>query len=283
MPGFETLIDRLISYMHYSGQDLFMYPGVWYHGPFYPSPSQGTAMQRRHPHNFMEYLLLRFEAEGIGLLPTINLHSLPSLAHYKWRDEMNCYGGGGRRPIVGGLGRQPQLERMARHAAELQYHASGSPERRAGDDRRNARPLRRLACVRGRLFPISPSTACFGSATWKAATMTTVWTPSSKIPMSASPWRTTIPVGPQNAIVGSWQMLASRGSTGGVVCFVRSTARLPNGWRRNVPICDSCWPCIGPSFAMWFRNRAPLARGISCGRSTAKAASTRRCTPICRT
>ena len=88
MPGFETLADRLITYMHYSGQDTFMYPGVWYHGPFYPSKSQKVSMSRPHPHNFIEYLLLRFEAEGIGYIPTINLHSLPSLAHHKWHSSM---------------------------------------------------------------------------------------------------------------------------------------------------------------------------------------------------
>ena len=109
MPGFETLIDRLISYMHYSGQDLFMYPGVWYHGPFYPSPSQGTVMQRRHPRNFIEYLLLRFETEGIGFLPTINLHSLPSLAHYKWRNEMIVTGEAAAGPLSVGWDGSPNL------------------------------------------------------------------------------------------------------------------------------------------------------------------------------
>jgi hypothetical protein len=95
--------------MHYSGQDLFMYPGVWYHGPFYPSRSQGTALQRPHPHNFIEYLLLRFEAEGIGLLPTINVHSLPSLAHHKWRDEMIITGEAAAGPLSVGWDGSPNL------------------------------------------------------------------------------------------------------------------------------------------------------------------------------
>ena len=109
MPGFETLTDRLITYMHYSGQDLFMYPGVWYHGPFYPSRSQGTVMQRQHPNNFIEYLLLRFNSEGIGFLPTINLHSLPSLGHYKWRDEMILTGEAASGPLSVGWDGSPNL------------------------------------------------------------------------------------------------------------------------------------------------------------------------------
>lgn len=109
MPGFETLADRLIAYMHYSGQDLLMYPGVWYQGPFYPSESQGTALQRPHPHNFIEYLLLRFEAENFQFLPTINLHSLPSLAGHKWRDDMMLTGEASAGPLSVGWDGGPNL------------------------------------------------------------------------------------------------------------------------------------------------------------------------------
>lgn len=88
MPGFETLTDRLITYMHYSGQDLLMYPAVWYGGPFYPSKSQGQVQLRPHPYNYIEYWLTRFEAEGIEFIPTVNVHSLPSLAEYQFRNDM---------------------------------------------------------------------------------------------------------------------------------------------------------------------------------------------------
>ncbi|MFO7936994.1 MAG: hypothetical protein R6V06_05225 [Kiritimatiellia bacterium] len=109
MPGFETLIDRLITYMHYSGQDTFMYPGVWYHGPLYPSKSQGVVMPRPHPHNFIEYLLLRFEAENISFIPTINLHSLPSLAHHKWKPGMTFSGAAAEGALAAGWDGSPNL------------------------------------------------------------------------------------------------------------------------------------------------------------------------------
>ncbi|MDA3926973.1 MAG: LamG domain-containing protein [Kiritimatiellae bacterium] len=109
MPGFETLADRLITYMHYSGQDLFMYPSVWYHGPMYPSKSQESTMARPHPKNFIGYLLLRFEAENIGYIPTINLHSLPSLAHFKWQSDMLFTGEAAKSALSVGWNGGPNL------------------------------------------------------------------------------------------------------------------------------------------------------------------------------
>ena len=88
MPGFETLTDRLIAYMHYSGQGLLMYPAVWYHGPFYPSQSQGQVQLRPHPYDYIAYWLTRFENEGIEFIPTINVHDFPSLANHQFHDDM---------------------------------------------------------------------------------------------------------------------------------------------------------------------------------------------------
>lgn len=110
MPSFETLTDRLIAYMHYSGQDLLMYPAVWYHGPFYPSRSQGQALLRPHPYNFIEYWLTRFEAEGIGFIPTINVHNLPSLAKYQLRDDMLATGEVAAGPLSIGADGSPNLK-----------------------------------------------------------------------------------------------------------------------------------------------------------------------------
>ncbi len=100
MPGFEHTISRLMDYMDYFGQSLFMYPAVWYHGPFYPSASQGLALQRPHPANFIEYMLMRFGQRGIEFIPTFNLHGLPSLSDTKWRDEMLTTGDGAKTPIM---------------------------------------------------------------------------------------------------------------------------------------------------------------------------------------
>lgn len=88
MPHFEKTISRLMDYMEYSGQDLFMYPGVWYHGPLYPSRSQGVAMSRTHPDSFMDYVLRRFSDRGLSFIPTLNVHDLSTLTRHKCTEEL---------------------------------------------------------------------------------------------------------------------------------------------------------------------------------------------------
>ncbi|MBT3378206.1 MAG: hypothetical protein HN742_27535 [Lentisphaerae bacterium] len=88
MPHFEKTISRLMDYMEYSGQDLFMYPGVWYHGPLYPSRSQKLAMSRTHPDNFIDYILTRFADRGLSFIPTLNVHDLSTLTRYKCTEEL---------------------------------------------------------------------------------------------------------------------------------------------------------------------------------------------------
>lgn len=88
MPDFAKTIDRLMDYMEWSGQDLFMYPGVWYHGPLYPSRSQRVAMSRNHPANFIGYLLTRFADRGLSFIPTLNVHDLSTLTEYRCTEAM---------------------------------------------------------------------------------------------------------------------------------------------------------------------------------------------------
>ena len=71
MPDFETLIDRTAAYMKYCGQNLFAYPGVWYHGLIGPNYNP-----RLHAPNFLEAWLVKFDAEGLGVMPTFNEQTL---------------------------------------------------------------------------------------------------------------------------------------------------------------------------------------------------------------
>lgn len=100
MPEFKLTMDRLMDYMDYFGQNLFMYPAVWYNGPFYPSESQGTAMSRAHPFNFIEYMLLRFGERDMCFIPTLNQHNMPSLAGVKWDNTMLTTGDAAKTPIT---------------------------------------------------------------------------------------------------------------------------------------------------------------------------------------
>jgi len=81
---FPTAVDRLFDYLDYTGQNLFMYPVIFYEGPGFPSrvepydvPFYG--MFRRHPYNFFEYLLRRAEKRGITLFAIANFMEIPSL------------------------------------------------------------------------------------------------------------------------------------------------------------------------------------------------------------
>jgi len=71
MPGFETLIDRTAAYMKYSGQDLFCYPGVWYHGRIGEEYNP-----RGHAENFLDAWYVKFDQEGLGVMPTFNEQTL---------------------------------------------------------------------------------------------------------------------------------------------------------------------------------------------------------------
>ena len=81
-PQFAQVADRLIATMEASGFNTLYYPVVWYHGPLVPTATQGDGQQpgRPHPYDFISYLLRRFEAHGLKLVGTFNVHDLPSLA-----------------------------------------------------------------------------------------------------------------------------------------------------------------------------------------------------------
>jgi len=83
----DEWIDRIISYMHYTGQKLLVYPIAWYHGPQFPSdrePSDAfdvvVARDRRQysrwttqPPDWYSDLLNRFEEEGLEYQASLTL------------------------------------------------------------------------------------------------------------------------------------------------------------------------------------------------------------------
>lgn len=71
MPDYEVMLDRLIAYMKWSGQNLLAYPAVWYHGKI------GERYQpRAHPDNFIGCILTKFAENDLGFMPTINLQNI---------------------------------------------------------------------------------------------------------------------------------------------------------------------------------------------------------------
>lgn len=81
---YPVLVDRFFDYLDYTGQNLFMYPVIFYEGPGFPSrvepynaPFYG--MWARHPYNFFEYLLRRAEKRDITLFAIANFMEIPTL------------------------------------------------------------------------------------------------------------------------------------------------------------------------------------------------------------
>jgi len=89
----QEWLDRTVSYMHHTGQNLLAYPIVWYHGPIYPSEREPAgnfgwvvARDRKiynrwtsRPEDWVSLILKRFEKEGLGfqaILTPLRLGSL---------------------------------------------------------------------------------------------------------------------------------------------------------------------------------------------------------------
>ena len=78
--NYDLLINRLTAYMGYLGMDTFLYPALFYAGPFYHHSQslQGGADEGRmagHPDNWLELSLRKFTESGLRYYPTFNLRS----------------------------------------------------------------------------------------------------------------------------------------------------------------------------------------------------------------
>ncbi|MBR6324394.1 MAG: hypothetical protein IKR62_05360, partial [Victivallales bacterium] len=69
--GFQIMLDRMVAYMKYSGQNLLTYPMVWYHGRIGDEYNP-----RNHVKGFMEAFLQKFDSEELSFIPSFNWHNL---------------------------------------------------------------------------------------------------------------------------------------------------------------------------------------------------------------
>ncbi|MGN0846424.1 MAG: LamG-like jellyroll fold domain-containing protein [Kiritimatiellia bacterium] len=68
----DDLIDRTAALMKFTGENLFAYPGAWYHGLI------GEAYNpRHHAPDFLSAWYAKFDREGLGLMPTVNPNTMP--------------------------------------------------------------------------------------------------------------------------------------------------------------------------------------------------------------
>ncbi|MDZ4199239.1 MAG: hypothetical protein U1E27_08145, partial [Kiritimatiellia bacterium] len=72
MPDFQDTVHRLAAYMAWSGQNMLLYPVVWYQGLI------GSGYNPRgHAPEFIRVILSEFGKRGLSFMGTINLHSIP--------------------------------------------------------------------------------------------------------------------------------------------------------------------------------------------------------------
>ena len=70
----KLMIDRIAAYMKYTGQDLFVYPGVWYAGLI------GSDYQPRpHMSHYWKEVGRRFDRDGLSFVPSINQQWFPAM------------------------------------------------------------------------------------------------------------------------------------------------------------------------------------------------------------
>lgn len=81
---FETVIDRLIAYMKYSGQNLLAYPLVWY-----PGRITEACNPRNHTAGFVEAILSKFDAAGLEFMATMNQNDMISSLEINRRNFEN--------------------------------------------------------------------------------------------------------------------------------------------------------------------------------------------------
>ena len=68
----EMTIDRMAALMKFSGEDILLYPGSWYHGLI------GRGYNpRNHADDFLTAWYCKFDREGLFLIPTINQMDMP--------------------------------------------------------------------------------------------------------------------------------------------------------------------------------------------------------------
>ncbi len=68
----DDLIDRTAATMKFTGQNLFAYPGAWYHGLIGDSYNP-----RQHAPDFLSAWYAKFDREGLMIVPTLNPNTMP--------------------------------------------------------------------------------------------------------------------------------------------------------------------------------------------------------------
>ncbi len=78
-----ALIDRTAALMKFTGENLFAYPGAWYHGLI-----DEDYNPRQHAPDFLSAWYAKFDREGLFIMPTVNPNTMPVPAGLVTRQSM---------------------------------------------------------------------------------------------------------------------------------------------------------------------------------------------------
>lgn len=99
--GLGELIDRVAATMKYTGENLFAYPGAWYHGLIGDDYNP-----RNHAPDFLRAWYVKFGKESLGVMPTVNPNTMP---------------------IEDGLVTFESMSNGSLHPSEIAIHDTGKP------------------------------------------------------------------------------------------------------------------------------------------------------------
>lgn len=80
----DKMITRTAAYMKFTGQNVFAYPGAWYHGTIGERYNP-----REHAPHFLQAYYEKFDKEGLFILPTLNQNTMPVPDDLVTRKSMN--------------------------------------------------------------------------------------------------------------------------------------------------------------------------------------------------
>jgi hypothetical protein len=87
---FHEALKHMIDYLHYTGQNLLIYPIYFYDDPIYPSRIEGWPVWGQkgawHPDDWFELMLKMCEVNNISVIPSFTIKKIPSLE----RDNSYC-------------------------------------------------------------------------------------------------------------------------------------------------------------------------------------------------
>jgi len=157
----DETVTRAMDYLAWTGQDLLVYPTVWYNGPIYESRfERGTwpSGARYHPAQYPRLLALRCAQRGVRFVPTYTIWRLPSLSDWvRTQDE-----------VIAGV---PSVNTVTREGRVLTDANWGSPPLLNAQHPRVQQALLDLIDEHVALCGDLPSFAGVGFALWPSSPM----------------------------------------------------------------------------------------------------------------